>query len=269
LLKKAQNPIDGRLTGLSARRTEMKKVVRLRLSAGIMSVVLLSSGILADGFLTVRTDPDGIEVWLDDNFVGDSPVIDKKLKSGRYSLKLVDPVQHSSTVEEIFVQDNENTVIEKTIKTKFGSLKVTSVPEGATVSIATELGSTPVSNDFMNPGKYRVEIRHPDKKFKPVVEDILIPRGETVSLSKTLEQEKSWDNKDTWRILLGLGTAGGYIFGAVQYGNFKKLQQEELLGPLKVREKAKEDKPGALAASILGIVGGSLCLIGLEIVAFF
>lgn len=246
----------------------MKKVSRRQISGGLLLILLFSAGAFADGFLTVRTDPDGIEVWLDDNFVGDSPIIDKKLKSGRYSLKLVDPVQHSSTVEEIFVQDNENTVIEKTIKSKFGSLKVTSVPEGAQVSIATELGPTPVSNDFMNPGKYRLEIRHPDKKFKPVVEEILIPRGETVSLSKTLEQEKNWDNKDTWRILLGLGTAGGYVLGIVQYGHYKKLEQQANLSPLRFPD-AKKDKSGALAAGVLGIVGGSLCLVGLEILAFF
>jgi hypothetical protein len=248
----------------------MKMVLCTRYILGFFSVMGLLTPVFADGFLTVRTDPEGIEVWLDDNFVGDSPIIDKKLKSGRYSLKLVDPVQHSSTIEDIFVQDNENTVIEKTIKSKFGTLRVTSVPEGAEVSIATELGPTPVANDFMNPGKYRLEIRHPNKRFHPVIEEIVIPRGESVSLSKTLEQEKRFTNKDFWRLALGAGTAGGYIWGIVQYGSFKKLQQQELLS--RVPEdvsKAKKDKSGALATSIIGIVGGSLCLIGLEILAFF
>lgn len=237
-------------------------------SAFLLLALPLSIAVCGDGFLTVRTDPDGIEVWLDDNFVGDSPVIDKKLKSGRYSLKLIDPIQHSSTVEEVFIQDNENTVIEKTIKSKFGSLKVTSVPEGAKVSIATELGTTPVSNDFMNPGKYRVEIRHPDSKFTPVTEEVVIPRGESVSLSKTLEKEKSWDKKDTWRILLGLGTAGGYVWGIVQHGNYKKFKEQSKY-PSVDSDDISGKKRGALAQSIIGIVGGSLCLVGLEIVAFF
>jgi len=237
-------------------------------SAFLLLVLPLSISVCGDGFLTVRTDPDGIEVWLDDNFVGDSPVIDKKLKSGRYSLKLVDPIQHSSTVEEVFIQDNENTVIEKTIKSKFGSLKVTSVPEGAQVSIATELGTTPVSNDFMNPGKYRVEIRHPDSKFTPVTEEVVIPRGESVSLSKTLEQQKSWDKKDTWRILLGLGTAGGYVWGIVQHGNYKKFREQLNCFP-DDPDDISGKKRGALAQSVIGIVAGSLCLVGLEIVAFF
>lgn len=236
-----------------------------------LSLVLLVSSPFADGFLTVRTDPEGIEVWLDDNFVGDSPIIDKKLKSGRYSLKLVDPVQHSSTVEEIYIQDNENTVIEKTIKSKFGTLKVTSVPEGADVSIATELGPTPVSNDFMNPGKYRLEIRHPDAKYHPIVEEIVIPRGESVSLSKTLEKEKAFDNKDFWRLALGAGTAGGYVWGIVQYAKYTRYIERSRNS---VYDQSEQDdfvkkSKGSLTQSILGIVGGSLCLIGLEIVAFF
>lgn len=242
----------------------------------VIVVFALSTTLFADGFLTVRTDPDGIEVWLDDNFVGDSPVIDKKLKSGRYSLKLVDPVQHSSTIEEIFIQDNENTVIEKTIKSKFGSLRVNSVPEGAVVSIATELGPTPVSNDFMNPGKYRVEIRHPDKKYLPVVEEIVIPRGESVSLSKTLEREKDFTKKDFWRLALGAGTVGGYVWAIIAQGNYNEysvkneyksqvpsLEQDDNKNDFKAKRNS------ALAQSIIGIVGGSLCLIGLEIVAFF
>ncbi len=245
----------------------MKMVSRINYIMCFLLTGCFFSLSFGDGFLTVRTDPDGIEVWLDDNFVGDSPVIDKKLKSGRYSLKLVDPVQHSSTIEEIFIQDNENTVIEKTIKSKFGSLKVTSVPEGAQVSIATELGPTPVSNDFMNPGKYRLEIRHPDKKYRATVEELVIPRGETVSLSKTLEQEKTWDDKDTWRIVLGLGTVGGFVFGMIEYGQYKKFQQRAN-DPLRFPD-AEQQKTAPLVFTVLGTAVGSLCLIGLEIVAFF
>ena len=253
----------------------MKMVLRTRNFLIFLMIGAFFSIVIADGYLTVRTDPEGIEVWLDDNFVGDSPIIDKKLKSGRYSLKLVDPVQHSSTIEEIFIQDNENTVIEKTIKSKFGSLKVTTVPEGAEVSIATELGPTPVSNDFMNPGKYRLEIRHQNKLYHPIIEEIVIPRGETVSLSKTLEKEEAFTKKDFWRLVLGAGTAGGYVWGLIQQGQFQKYKEiygskyVSIYPDPKDRDELESNKNSALVQSILGIVVGSLCLVGLEIVAFF
>jgi hypothetical protein len=241
------------------------------------SLCILARNSFSDGFLSVRTDPDGIEVWLDDNFVGDSPIIDKKLKSGRYSLKLVDPVQHSSTIEEIFVQDNENTVIEKTIKSKFGSLRVNTVPEGAIVSIATELGPTPVTNDFMNPSKYRVEIKHPDKKYIPITEEVIIPRGESISLTKTLEREKTFTNKDKWRLILGAGTVLGYAVAIWQQGNYNEYSLKDSYGSSKCFQDLYQEKDvnyhskanGALLYSILGMVFGSGCLIGLEIVAFY
>lgn len=253
----------------------MKMVSRTRNVVIFLLICSFFSTIPADGYLTVRTDPEGIEVWLDDNFVGDSPIIDKKLKAGRYSLKLVDPVQHSSTVEEVFIQDDENTVIEKTIKSKFGSLKVNSVPEGAIVSIATELGPTPVSNDFMNPGKYRVEIKHPNKLYHSAVEEVVIPRGESVTLSKTLEQEERFSKKDFWRIALGVGTAGFYTWGLIQHGVFKEYKENKRMNELppysgtELLPENESTRKSALVQSILGIVGGSLCLIGLEIVAFF
>jgi hypothetical protein len=249
----------------------MTRFSRIIISLFYLLTVMVT-GLFADGFLTVRTEPEGIEVWLDDNFVGDSPIIDKKLKAGRYSLKLVDPVQHSSTIEEIFIQNSENTVIEKTIKTKFGSLKVTSVPEGAIVSIATELGSTPVSNDFMNPGKYRVEIRHPNKLYLPVIEEVTIPRGESVSLSKTLEREAAFTQKDFWRLALGAGTAGGYIWAIVQNGRYNRSNENEQVNKeygYDVSQGNKEVQSSAMLQTVLGIVTGSLCLVGLEIIAFF
>jgi hypothetical protein len=168
----------------------------------------------AEGTLNVKTDPDGIEVWLDDKYIGDSPVIDKKLKAGRYSLKLVDPIQHTSSVEEVFIQANEQTVVEKTMKSRFGSLKVNSDPEGADVSILTSLGKTPLSNDFIVPGKYRLEINR--QGCKPTVADIVVPKGEVASVQKTLEKKNALDTKGLAKIALGIGAAGGIACALVE-----------------------------------------------------
>lgn len=168
----------------------------------------------AEGTLNVKTDPDGIEVWLDDKYIGDSPIIDKKLNAGRYSLKLVDPIQHTSSVEEVFIQANEQTVVEKTMKSRFGSLKVNSEPEGADVSILTSLGKTPLSNDFIIPGKYRLEINHPG--YKPTVADIVVPKGETAAIQKSLEKKNVLDTKGLAKIALGIGAVGGIAVALVE-----------------------------------------------------
>jgi hypothetical protein len=206
----------------------------------------------SDGILTVKTEPEGIKVWLDDKYIGDSPLLDKKLKPGRYSLKLVDPVQQTSSVEEVFIQSGETTVIEKTVKSNYGSLKVSSDPDGAEVSILTTLGKTPLSNDFMIPGKYRLEIKHPSKSYEKSVSDIVIPRGEIVNINKTLDKKNALDCKAIARLGLGAGALGGFIMAVVERGdsNFGGTN-------------------GCVSGQWIGIVAGVLCVAGFEIVGFF
>jgi hypothetical protein len=222
----------------------------------------------AEGTLDVRTDPEGIEVWLDDKYIGDAPVLDKKLKAGRYTLKLVDPVQHASTVEEIFVQAGEKTVIEKTIKSKFGSLRVDSDPTGADVSIATPLGKTPVANDFMNPGKYRVELRYPGRRYETAVQEVVIPRGETVNISKTLVRKSPLDMKAFVRLALGAGAIGCMVWSVHEEGvNKENLVKSQ--NPGSDRRACLDARNAAIAWRDVGIVVGCLCVVGFEIVAFF
>jgi hypothetical protein len=218
------------------------------------AVVMASAGAFAeaDGILTVKTDPEGIKVWLDDKYIGDSPIIDKKLKPGRYTLKLVDPVQQTSSLEEVFIQANETTVIEKTVKSNYGSLKVTTDPEGADVFILTGLGKTPLSNDFMIPGKYRLEIKHPESSYEKVTSDIVVPRGEVVNITKTLDKKSPHIGKSVARVCLGAGAIAGFALALAERDdhNYKGAN-------------------GSLTGHALGITLGILCVVGFEIVAFF
>lgn len=248
-----------------SRSPKTMKVSFKFLFSGIVSL-LSAISIFSDGLLTVKTEPEGIEIWLDDQFVGDSPIIDKKLKAGRYSLKLVDPVQHSSTIEEVFIQENETTIIEKTLKSKFGTLKINSAPEGAQVSIYNELGNTPLTNNFMNPGKYRIEFRHPNKMYKSAIEDVVIPRGESITVSKALEKKKALDSKAVLRLVLGAGTAAGYIWAIIEQGHYKEYRTKY---DFTYKEEYNDKQNTAAVLRTLGIIGGSLCLVGLEITAFF
>jgi hypothetical protein len=226
-----------------------------------------------EGALTVKTTPEGIEVWLDDKYVGDTPIIDKKLKAGRYGVKLVDPIQHTSVIEEVLIQAEKSTVIEKTMKGKFGSLKVSSDPEAANVYLLTSLGKTPVSNDFMNPGKYHLEIRHPNARYAPMAEDITIPRGEVVTLSKTLEKKSPFDLKAFVRLALGAGAIGTFVWAIVEQGN--KRENETRADPTvttvspDVRKGFEDQAHSAAVKRTVGIVLGCACVVGFEIVAFF
>lgn len=236
----------------------------------LKSMLIVTTYAAEEGALTVITDPEGVEVWLDDKYVGDSPIESRKLRAGRYTLKLVDPVQQVSATEEILIQASETTVVEKSLKSKFGTLKVESEPEGAEVFISSSLGKTPVENNFMNPGKYRIEIKHPKKMYIPIVEEVTIPAGKKVELANTLAKKSPFDRKAVIRLILGAGAIGGFVWAIIEQGNHKKNEAfAETTNDPDEKDKYNDDAKSAAVKCVLGTIIGSACVVGFEIVAFF
>ncbi len=225
---------------------------------------------VGDGELTVITDPEGVEVWVDDNYVGDTPLMNKKLSQGRYTVKLIDALRRTSVSEEIYISAGETTTIEKSLQTKFGSLIIDSRPQGTNVYLMTPLGTSPLKNEFMNPGRYRLEFRHPNNLYKTATEDIEITGGETVTLSPTLEKDNPFDQMALIRLGLGAATAVGFIWAIVEQGKHKELEERISGNPGDPTARDWENQSQSAAIKrTLGIVVGAVCLTGLEIVAFF
>ncbi len=244
----------------------------------VISILFIPLHAAEEGTLTVTTDPDGIEVWLGDKYLGDSPILKRKLRTGRYTVKIVDPVQQVSTTEEVLIQAGQETVVEKALKAKFGTLVVKSEPEGAEVSISTSLGKTPLENNFMNPGKYHIEIKHPRAIYQPVVEEITIPQGKKVELTNALAKVSPFDMKAVVRLLLGAGAIGGFVWAIIEQGNHKTFETraEDLKtyasnNPDMVKEIANQNNKAKSAGikRTIGIIIGSVCVVSFEIVAFF
>lgn len=236
----------------------------------ILLLILLKCIIFADGMLTVHTVPDKIEVWIDDQYIGDSPIIGKKLRQGRYILKIIDPIQHTSATEDIFVKDKDSLLIEKTIQSRYGKLLVTSEPPGAKVLISTNLGETPLANDFMNPGKYRIEIRYPDQKYQISSSDIIIPKGETVKVDKELKKVNLMNKKAILRITLGALATGALIWAVVDQGNYKQYSlkaSDANLAELRNQYQIKANKAGLRRTIAVGT--GITCITVFEIISFF
>ena len=234
--------------------------ISFRMAICFLPLAGLFSAARAEGMLTVKTDPDGIEVWLGDKFLGQSPILEKKVKAGRYSLKLVDPTQHTSSNEELFIQDGDTTLIERTITTKFGSLKITSDPEGAEAYIATELGKTPLTNEFMNPGRYRIEIRPNGAQYGTAVSEVAIAKGQTISIDQKLTKRQFFTTQKWLSLGFFAGTVGGFVWGIIEQNNYDVYKGNH-------NSQSKID--GAGLQRTLGIIIGSGCAVGLEITALF
>lgn len=251
--------------------TMKNKKTFLKLVLFILTTCFVQSYAVEEGTLTVTTEPEGVEAWLGDKYLGDSPINNRKLKAGRYTLKLIDPVQQVSTTEEVLIQAGQHTIVEKTLKAKFGTLIVDSEPQGAEVHVSTFLGKTPLENNFMNPGKYRIEIKHPKNKYTPVIDSIVIPAGKKVEITSELVKTSPFDRKAMIRGILGVGAIAGFVWAVIEQGNHK--MNDAYSKSKTIDEDAKEEfEKNSHTAAIkrtLGIIGGSLCVIGFEIVAFF
>lgn len=230
-----------------------------------LSILLFSKMVVCDALLTVKTEPNGIEIWLEDKYIGDSPIVNKRLKPGKYTLRLVDAFQHTSTQEHIELKNGESIVVEKTIDSKFGSLRIISNPAGAHVYLSSTLGKTPLVNDLMNPGKYRVELHHPNQRYKIYSEDIVINPGERVELNRSLQKEKVLTKKGLLKIGLGAGTIAGIVFATLYQGDSKDYRHQYSSMPTEHNKKKYEN---AKIYRNVAISGSILCLVGLEIVSF-
>ncbi len=234
-----------------------------RLVMAFLFILFNHSQILAskDGLITVITEPTGVEVWLGNSFIGNSPIREKIIAPGKYQIRLVDPIQKITATEEVLVDAGRTVVVEKKIIPRYGNLQVKSVPENANVFLTVPLGKTPLNSEFVIPGKYLVEIRHPDSLYKHSERQVVVCEGETVELFDTLSIDKKniFDKKALIRIGLGTAAVAGFVCAIVDNGNnhrYKNRGRFDKAHTAKVRRN-------------VGIVGGGLCVVAFEIVAFF
>lgn len=230
-------------------------------------IMLLIVDNFADGTLSVKTSPDKIEVWLDDHFIGHSPVVFNHLRSGVYSLKLLSPTIHSSYIEQILINDNDTTFIEKIVQSNYGSITVITEPPNASVFISSELGKTPLQNEFIVPGKYMIEISPSNQRFKPLVQEILITQGKATSITHSLEKQIKFDKKAKLRLVLGAGSVAGFVFAIIENGKYKKYEEKGLYN-YNINTEIQKKLNNSNLLRIFGLVGGLLCISSLEIVSF-
>jgi hypothetical protein len=124
---------------------------------------------------------------------------------------------------------------------EFGRLRVDTDPPGADVVIVAELGKTPLTNDFMNPGLYVIEIRHPNGKYMPVTKEASFTTdGQQVVISQTLLKPPVWTKKRKIQLALGTGTAAGFTWAIVEQHTASSYYQKSIYTGDDDPEKADE-----------------------------
>ena len=140
------------------------------------------------GFLIINSQPEGADIYLTEdgveNYAGQTP-FQKKLTYGSYNYRLKKSLYH----DEVGVAVVDNTRVEQNIvlRPAFGSLRITSTPSGAKVSLQNDLHSytTPCTIEHIPSGQHQVSIVAPRYASFSRVVDII--DGQQTELDATLD----------------------------------------------------------------------------------
>jgi hypothetical protein len=196
------------------------------------------------GKLTVISQPSNAYIWLNDEEIGHTPVYNRTIKPGYYTVRVVDPATNVEATRGIQIIADSLAVLNIDLGVSTGFLTVTSTPPGAEIALVTMLGKTPQNNIPVNADDYSVKIKHPKRLYSGVTEHITIEENKSKSISVNLPKNKSYIVKTTSRILLGITSIACYSWGFHAHGNDNDI------------------------GSAAGFTLGTVFLIGVEVLAF-
>lgn len=183
------------------------------------------------GYLNITSHPDNCEIYLNDVWVGKTPIRRMEYESGNYQLVAKKDIYHNFIQDDIVVTDGESKELEFDLKPAFGTLKIESSPEqGAEILINGKVvGTTPYQDVRFSSGGYTIELR---KQYFQSIKDRI-----TIS-----------DNKVTSRSFLlksTVGTINVTSHGAELYLNDKLVTQKHnniKVKPGSYKLRAEKDK---------------------------
>jgi hypothetical protein len=107
----------------------------------------------------------------------------------------------------------------------YARLRVDSDPPGADVVIVAELGKTPLVNEFVIPGMYKIELRHKNG-YLPAVEELILRADQQTALSHKLKKPPLFTRKRQIQLALGFGAAAGFAYAVIEQSECSTYRQK-------------------------------------------
>ncbi len=110
------------------------------------------------GYWQVTSAPADAEVFLNDKYIGNTPLAKAEISSGTHELKIRKTLYHEHT-ETITIKDGDDKTFAVNLNPAYGELRITSDPSGAEVFIeGRNAGKTPFVNQRQPSGTYNVRL---------------------------------------------------------------------------------------------------------------
>jgi hypothetical protein len=137
------------------------------------------------GFITVRTIPENVSVYLNERLIGITPLIEFQVPAGRHELKLI--YKDAPPISQLITVNPLDTVSVFQRFENMGTLIINSSSSGAEVSLdGTYRGQTPLTIEDLPTGTYRLTVRKDG--FETVTRTIEVVDGKATEVFVTLKR---------------------------------------------------------------------------------
>lgn len=136
------------------------------------------------GFLIINSEPQGAEVWLNNESTGEVTPFRRKLAiGGEMSYRLSLPLYHDEA--GMVTVDQPRKELQFALRPAFGSVTVTSTPSGALVFLdEKQVGQTPLTLDRIASGSHSLRLQAP--QYAVERRNVSVADGQTANVAVTL-----------------------------------------------------------------------------------
>ena len=110
------------------------------------------------GAMNIYSEPDGAEIFVDNNYMGVTPLSLKKVAEGEHEIRLVKE-KYKEWTQRVFVRSFQPTDVKATLEVSPGILTINSVPSGASINFRGKfIAKTPHTLSNITPGEVVVTV---------------------------------------------------------------------------------------------------------------
>ncbi len=140
------------------------------------------------GSMNIYSAPDGAEIFVDNNFIGITPMSLKKVAEGEHEIRLVKK-NFKEWTQRVVVRSFQPTDVKATLEVSPGILTVNSFPSGASIYFKGKfVAKTPHTMSNISPGEIVLQVEK--EGFEPWTTSVLIAPSSQEQLDITLVEKK-------------------------------------------------------------------------------
>jgi len=142
------------------------------------------------GRVKIESDPSGAAVWINGQQRGSTPLEIPQINAGAYSVRLFQNLYYEAN-DNFEIKPGGEFIKKYALKPQFGSVKLTSVPSGAQVTVQGVLwGTTPLTRDLVPSGEHIAQLKLPN--YFDADQMLRIGDGEEVTKEVILQPSVGW-----------------------------------------------------------------------------